>query len=100
MAYLENREQLMQKIPQAEKGKGGMASSNLGKGRKGSPCLKNIEPGSTTVLADISGCGVINHIWITVDNKTTDGDCFVLRDLILLHVLGRCQKSGSRSTTG
>lgn len=83
MAYLENREQLMQKIPQAKKGKGGMASSNLGKGRKGSPCLKNIEPGSTTVLADISGCGVINHIWITVDNKTTDGDCFVLRDLIL-----------------
>ena len=35
------------------------------------------------MLADISGCGVINHIWITVDNKTTDGDCFVLRDLIL-----------------
>lgn len=69
--------------PTGEKGKGGMASSNLGKGRKGSPCLKNIEPGSTTVLADISGCGVINHIWITVDNKTTDGDCFVLRDLIL-----------------
>ena len=69
--------------PTGEKGKGGMASSNLGKGRKGSPCLKNIEPGSTTVLADISGCGVINHIWITVDNKTTEGDCFVLRDLIL-----------------
>ena len=62
--------------PTGEKGKGGMASSNLGKGRKGSPCLKNIEPGSTTVLADISGCGVINHIWITVDNKTTDGDFF------------------------
>ena len=40
--------------PTGEKGKGGMASSNLGKGRKGSPCLKNIEPGSTTVLADIS----------------------------------------------
>lgn len=66
--------------PTGEKGKGGMASSNLG---KGSPCFKNIEPGSTTVLADISGCGVINHIWITVDNKTTDGDCFVLRGLIL-----------------
>ena len=26
--------------PTGEKGKGGMASSNLGKGRKGSPCLK------------------------------------------------------------
>ena len=30
--------------PTGEKGKGGMASSNLGKGRKGSPCLKNIHP--------------------------------------------------------
>ena len=26
---------------------------------------------------------VINHIWITVDAKTTDADCFVLRDLVL-----------------
>ena len=52
--------------PTGEKGKGGMASSNLGKGRKGSPCLKNIEPGST----------------------------------YFAHVLGRCQKSGSRSTIG
>lgn len=83
MAYLENREQLMQKIPQAKKGKGGMASSNLEREEKGVHVLKTLEPGSTTVLADISGCGVINHIWITVDNKTTDGDCFVLRDLIL-----------------
>ena len=85
--------------PTGEKGKGGMASSNLGKGRKGSPCLKNVEPGSTTVLADISGCGVINHIWITVDNKTTDGDCCT-EGSYFAHVLGRCQKSGSRSTTG
>ena len=23
------------------------------------------------------------HIWITVDSKTSEGDCFVLRDLIL-----------------
>lgn len=69
--------------PMGEKGKGGMAASGLGIGRKGSPCLQNIQPDSTTVLADISGCGVINHIWITVDNKTTAGDCFVLRDLIL-----------------
>ena len=69
--------------PTGEKGKGGMASSCLGRSRKGSQCLKNIQPGETVVLADIAGCGVINHIWITVDGKTSDGDCFVLRDLVL-----------------
>ncbi len=69
--------------PTGEKGRGGMASSHLGVGRKGSPCLKDVQPGTTTTLADISGCGVINHIWITVDNKTSEEDCFVLRDLVL-----------------
>ena len=34
-------------------------------------------------LAEIEGPGAINHIWITVDAKTTDADCFVLRDLVL-----------------
>lgn len=53
--------------PTGEKGRGGMAASNLGPGRKGSPCLKDIKPGTVTTLADIGGCGVINHIWITVD---------------------------------
>ena len=43
----------------------------------------NLLPGSTTVLGYIKGCGVINHIWITVDAKTSEGDCFVLRDLVL-----------------
>ncbi len=66
-----------------EKGKGGMAASNLGTGRKGSPCLKDIMPGETVTLADIRGAGCINHIWITVDNKTSEQDCFVLRDLVL-----------------
>ena len=33
--------------------------------------------------ADIEGPGVIQHIWITVDSKTSEGDCFVLRDLIM-----------------
>lgn len=69
--------------PTGEKGKGGTAASNLGIGRKGSPCLTDILPGSTTLLADIQGCGVINHIWITVDDRTSDGDCFVLRDLVI-----------------
>lgn len=31
----------------------------------------------------MEGPGEINHIWITVDNKTTDADCFVLRDLVI-----------------
>lgn len=69
--------------PTGEKGKGGMAASALGPGRKGSPCLKDIQPGQTVTLADIRGGGCINHIWITVDAKTSERDCFVLRDLIL-----------------
>ena len=69
--------------PTGEKGRGGMASSNLGKSRKGSPCLTNIAPGDEVVLADIQGAGVISHIWITVDDKTSEADCFVMRDLIL-----------------
>ena len=66
-----------------EKGKGGMAASHLGPSRKGSPCLKDVQSGETVVLGEIDGPGVIDHIWITVDNKTTEGDCFVLRDLVL-----------------
>ncbi len=66
-----------------EKGKGGMAASPLGQSRKGSPCLKNIRPGDEVVLGEIDGRGVIHHIWITTDNKTSEGDCFVLRDLII-----------------
>ena len=73
----------MRKIPHGEKGKGGMAASELGPSRKGSPCLRDIAPGATVTLAEIEGPGVINHIWITVTNKTTEADCFVLRDLVL-----------------
>ena len=69
--------------PTGEKGKGGMAASELGPSRKGSPCLRDIAPGATVTLAEIEGPGVINHIWITVTNKTTEADCFVLRDLVL-----------------
>ena len=69
--------------PHGEKGKGGMAASHLGPSRKGSPCLSNIEPGAIVTLAEMEGPGEINHIWITVDNKTTDADCFVLRDLVI-----------------
>ena len=69
--------------PHGEKGRGGMAASHLGPSRKGSPCLRDIEPGATVTLAEMEGPGEINHIWITVDNKTTDADCFVLRDLVI-----------------
>lgn len=69
--------------PTGEKGKGGTASSELGKSRKGSPCIPGIEPGETKVLADITGQGCIQHIWITVTDKISDRNCFVLRDLVL-----------------
>ena len=69
--------------PKGEKGKGGMAASHLGPSRKGSPCLRDILSGQTVTLAEIDGPGTINHIWITVDSKTTEADCFVLRDLVL-----------------
>ncbi|MDD3138590.1 MAG: DUF2961 domain-containing protein [Lachnospiraceae bacterium] len=69
--------------PHGEKGKGGMAASELGPSRKGSPCLKNIKAGETVNLAEMEGPGIINHIWITVDNKTSESECFVLRDLVL-----------------
>lgn len=45
--------------------------------------MNNIQPGQEEILADIEGPGVIQHIWITVDSKTSEGDCFVLRDLIM-----------------
>lgn len=69
--------------PTGERGRGGMAAGELGPSRKGSPCLRDIEPGKTVTLADVEGPGIINHIWITVDWKTSDADCFVLRDLVL-----------------
>ena len=69
--------------PRGEKGQGGTSASPLGKSRKGSPCLENLLPGSTTVLADIEGCGIIQHIWITVDSKTDEQNRYVLRDLVL-----------------
>ncbi len=46
----------------------GNPASQLGKGWKVRPCI-TLSPGSTTILADISGSGIIQHIWITVDPK-------------------------------
>lgn len=66
-----------------ERGRGGTASGALGPSRKGSPCVPSIQPGETAVLADIEGPGEIEHIWITVTNKTSDRNPFILRDLVL-----------------
>ena len=66
-----------------EKGKGGMAASVLGRSRKGSPCIPEIKPGETAILADVDGPGIVEHIWITVTDRTSDRNHFVLRDLVL-----------------
>ena len=43
--------------PTGEPGRGGIAASELGPSRKGSPCLRNIPSGETVTLADIDGPG-------------------------------------------
>jgi alpha-glucosidase len=42
------------------------ASSELGKGWKVRPCLKDLMPGQTVTIADIAGPGIVQHIWCTV----------------------------------
>lgn len=69
--------------PTGEKGKGGMKDSLLGKSRKGAPCLPVLKAGENTLLADIIGPAAIEHIWMTVTDKISDSNCFVLRDLVL-----------------
>lgn len=66
-----------------EKGKGGMAESHLGKGRKGSAYVPVIKAHETVVLADIEGCGVIKHIWMTCTDKISDKSPCVLKDLVV-----------------
>jgi len=60
--------------PTGEKGKGGMATSKIGVGRKGLPA-KDFKPGQTYTLCDIKGLGAIRHIWVTVrkDVETLQG---------------------------
>ena len=68
--------------PRGEKGKGGTAASALGPGRKGSPCIPKLDVGEVRTLAAIEGGGVIQHIWITVTDRT-EKDYHVLRDLVI-----------------
>ncbi len=65
-----------------EKGAACRKDSALGHSRKGSPCIDRIPAGSTEVLMDVNGCGIIQHIWFTVTDETERGH-FVLRDLVL-----------------
>lgn len=76
-------EQLMLRTGQEKKEKAGWQPARLDLHVREAPCLNNIQPGQEEFLADIEGPGVIQHIWITVDSKTSEGDCFVLRDLIM-----------------
>ncbi len=50
--------------PTGAPGQGGQAASNLGVGRKGAPA-RQIKPGESVVLCDISESGTIRHIWMT-----------------------------------
>lgn len=51
--------------------------------RKGSPCIPKIEAGETVTLGEIQGEGMIQHIWITVTDRTSERNRYVLRDLVL-----------------
>lgn len=73
---------ITQENPTGQKGGGGMVGSDLGPSRKGSPCIRVIPQGQTATLAAIQGPGIINHIWITVPDRT-DAGRYVLRDLVL-----------------
>jgi hypothetical protein len=67
--------------PTGEPGAGGREASNLGVGRKGRPCI-TVPAGQTVSLADVSGAGVIQHIWITMPGKA-DKMPYAYRDLVL-----------------
>ena len=60
-----------QENPTGGKGLGGKGRGN-GNGRKGAPAFRNVEPGETKVLADITGPGMIRHLWMTVEDKTPE----------------------------
>jgi hypothetical protein len=52
----------------AEDGTGAYAAGNLGRGWKVSPSVK-IAAGQTYTIADITGSGIIQHIWMTTHYK-------------------------------
>lgn len=64
--------------PTGMPGQGGKASSNLGIGRKGSP-RRMIKSGESVVLADISGPGIVRHIWMTTHKTPVNLRSLVIR---------------------
>jgi len=70
LSHAESRS-LSAENPTGEKGKGGMAidpdhrpSNGLGQGWKVRPCI-TIQPGETVTLANITGPGALQHLWMT-----------------------------------
>lgn len=59
--------------PDGAVGGGAKMPNHLGVGWKGRPCI-DLDSGSTTVLADIKGPGIIHHIWITHTTVTEEMD--------------------------
>jgi len=64
--------------PTGARGEGGKTASNLGVGRKGSPC-KLIQPGQSVTLGDIQGPGTIRHIWMTMHHDPVTLRACVIR---------------------
>lgn len=54
--------------------KGNGAKEN--KGAKGH-AFERLKPGESKIMFDLHGCGIINHIWLTLDNRTPE----ILRSL-------------------
>lgn len=65
-----------------EKGQAAQTTSELGKSRKGTPFLRNFQPGETCILADIEGRGIIRQFFITVTDQQEMGP-LILEKLIL-----------------
>lgn len=63
--------------PTGDPGVGGKAASRLGEGRKGAPA-REIRPGESVTLCDVSGPGTIRHIWMT-----TSADPAVQRECVI-----------------
>jgi hypothetical protein len=67
--------------PDGAAGAAARQASKLGVGRKGRAFLP-LASGATLTLANISGPGIIRHIWLTLADATPAGP-YVLRDVIL-----------------
>ena len=48
------------------------AKGNGGKENRGAKghAFERLKPGEKKIMFDLQGCGIINHIWLTLDNRT------------------------------